>query len=54
MFVMGKVGSSKVMRKYLVTVPKAVREFLGLSPGDYIDWLIENNKVVVVKGEKSK
>jgi len=51
---MGKVASTKFMKKYTVTVPRAVREFLELKPGDYIDWIIEGDKVFIAKGKKEK
>ncbi len=44
-----KVGETKLTSKYLVTVPKAVREALELKRGDIIEWHIEGDKVVVRK-----
>lgn len=49
---MKRIASTKLMRKCTVTVPKSVREFLELKPGDYIDWFIENDKVIIMKGER--
>jgi antitoxin PrlF len=44
--------SSKVTSKYQATVPKEVREFLGLSSGDGLQWEIEDDHVVVKKLSK--
>jgi len=44
-----KVGESKVTSKYLVVLPKAVRLALGLEKGDYVEWHIEGDKVMVKK-----
>jgi AbrB family looped-hinge helix DNA binding protein len=41
--------ASKLTSKYQATVPKDVREFLGLSSGDGIQWEIEDGCVVVKK-----
>lgn len=41
--------ASKLTSKYQATVPKEVRELLGLNAGDAIQWEIENDKVVVRK-----
>ncbi len=41
--------ASKVTSKYQATVPKEVREFLGLAPGDGIQWEIEDGVVVIKK-----
>ncbi|MDI9609734.1 MAG: AbrB/MazE/SpoVT family DNA-binding domain-containing protein [Archaeoglobales archaeon] len=44
-----KVASSKVMKKNIISLPKIVREVLELKPGDYVEWFIENKKVVLRK-----
>ena len=44
-----KVGESKVTSKYLVVLPKAVRIALNLKRGDYLEWYIEGEKVIVRK-----
>ena len=44
--------ASKLTSKYQATVPKEVREFLGLSSGDGITWEIEDGHVVVKKVPK--
>jgi len=50
---MKKVSSTKVMKKYIVTIPKAIRIALDLKPGDFIDWFIDEDKVIVRKsGER--
>jgi AbrB family looped-hinge helix DNA binding protein len=41
--------ASKLTSKYQATVPKEVREFLGLSAGDGVRWEIEDGHVVVKK-----
>ena len=44
--------ASKLTSKYQATVPKEVREFLGLSSGDGLQWEIEDGYVVVKKVSK--
>ena len=44
--------ASKLTTKYQATVPKEVREFLGLSSGDGLQWEIEDGYVVVKKVSK--
>ena len=39
-------------QKGQVTIPKQVREALGLKPGDEVDFDISNSKIVVVKKPK--
>jgi AbrB family looped-hinge helix DNA binding protein len=51
-FEMKRVASTKLMNKFIVTVPKAVREMLDLKPGDYIDWFIEGDRIIITKGER--
>jgi AbrB family looped-hinge helix DNA binding protein len=46
------MSASKLTVKYQATVPKEVREFLGLSSGDGIQWEIEDGQVVVKKLSK--
>ena len=41
--------ASKLTSKYQATVPKEVRELLGLNAGDAVQWEIEDDKVVVRK-----
>jgi AbrB family looped-hinge helix DNA binding protein len=50
---MRKIASTKFMKGFVVTVPKAVREILDLRPGDYIDWFIDGDKIVIAKGERN-
>jgi AbrB family looped-hinge helix DNA binding protein len=49
---MKKLASTKFMSKFIVTVPKVVREMLDLKPGDYINWFLDGDKIVIAKGEK--
>jgi AbrB family looped-hinge helix DNA binding protein len=44
--------ASKLTSKYQATVPKEVREFLGLASGDGLQWEIEDDHVVVKKLSK--
>ena len=41
--------ASKLTSKYQATIPKEVREFLGLSQGDGIGFEIEDGQVVLKK-----
>jgi antitoxin PrlF len=38
-----------VTRKGQVTIPKKVREALGLVPGSHVEFVIEPNRVVVLR-----
>ena len=40
---------AKVSGKYLITIPKEVREALDIKPGDYIAFIIRDNEVVIRK-----
>ena len=42
------VGNAKVMAKGLITIPKDIREILGVSSGDRITFIVENGSVRVV------
>lgn len=43
------VGIAKLTEKYQATVPRKVREFLGIGKGDRILFEIENEQVVLKK-----
>lgn len=45
------LGDSKLSRKSQVTVPKYVRDILGLSTGDRIIFVAERGQVLVKRGE---
>lgn len=48
---MGRIlGVSKVTRKYQATIPKAVRELLGIEEGDLLVFELENNRIYIRKG----
>jgi AbrB family looped-hinge helix DNA binding protein len=38
---------STVTSKYQTTIPKAIREHLGLSVQDALEWKLENGKIIV-------
>lgn len=39
--------NSTVTVKYQTTIPKAVRETLGISVNDALEWIVEKGRVVV-------
>ena len=39
--------NSTVTVKYQTTIPKAVREKLGISVNDALEWIVEKGRVVV-------
>ena len=39
--------STKVTSKNQTTIPEQVRKFLGIKPGEEVDWLILDDKVVL-------
>ncbi|MCD6357915.1 MAG: AbrB/MazE/SpoVT family DNA-binding domain-containing protein [Thermoproteales archaeon] len=44
-----KIAESRVSKRYLVSLPRAVRTALGLDVGDVIEWHVEDGKIVVKK-----
>jgi AbrB family looped-hinge helix DNA binding protein len=40
--------NSTVTVKYQTTIPKAVREQLGISINDALEWIVEKGRVVVL------
>ncbi|MGA3407123.1 MAG: AbrB/MazE/SpoVT family DNA-binding domain-containing protein [Candidatus Bathyarchaeia archaeon] len=47
---MDSLGSSKVTRKFQVTVPKAVREAMMLEKGDFVVFVGERGRISVKRG----
>jgi AbrB family looped-hinge helix DNA binding protein len=44
---------TRVGRYYRTTIPREVRKLLGINENDEIEWVFEDNKVIVrKKGEK--
>ena len=43
------VDNAKVMAKGQITIPKDVREILGVSSGDRVSFVVEGNTVRLVK-----
>lgn len=50
---MGLLTDTKVSEKNLTTVPKPVRNFLGVGEGDRIEWHVEDGRIIVRKVEES-
>lgn len=46
---MGRLTDTKVSEKNLTTVPKPVRNFLGVGEGDRVEWHVEDGEIVVKK-----
>lgn len=44
-----KVAESKVSKRYLISIPRAIRIALNVNIGDVIEWHIENGKIIVKK-----
>ena len=42
-----------ITSKYQTTIPKAIREDLGLSINDTIEWKVENGRIVGVPMQKN-
>ena len=42
------IDNAKVMSKGQVTIPKAVRDILGISSGDRVSFIVEGNTVRIV------
>ena len=43
------IDNAKVMSKGQVTIPKDVREILGISSGDRVTFVVENGSVRLIK-----
>jgi AbrB family looped-hinge helix DNA binding protein len=50
---MDPLGTSKVTRKFQATVPKSVREHLGLDNGDLLVFVKRRQEIVLKKGKVS-
>ncbi len=48
---MKALGDSKLTSKFQVTVPKAVREILGLDTGDRLVFIRNHDQILVKKGK---
>ena len=46
-----RVRLAKVTAKGQVTIPREVREVLGIKPGDYVAFLIREGEVVLRKAK---
>jgi len=44
-----KIGESRISKKFLLTLPRAVREALNLRVGDTIEWHVERQRLIVRK-----
>ena len=45
------LGDSKLSKKFQVTVPRKVRDFLRVGSGDLLVFLVEKNAIVIKRGE---
>jgi AbrB family looped-hinge helix DNA binding protein len=45
------LGDSKLSKKFQVTVPRKVREFLRLDSGDLLVFTVSKNAIVIKRGE---
>lgn len=41
------VYSTKLTSKNQTTVPEQIRKFLGIEPGEKVEWVIEGDKVIL-------
>ena len=39
--------STKLTSKNQTTIPKQIRKFLGIKPGEKVEWIIEGNRVIL-------
>ena len=44
------VGSSRVSKRGQITIPQEIRDKFDIKEGDIIYFVIENNKIYIVKG----
>jgi AbrB family looped-hinge helix DNA binding protein len=44
---MGRLTDTKVSGKYLTTIPKPVRNFMGLEEGDTVSWHVVDGEIIL-------
>ena len=44
---------SVITSKYQTTIPKAIREYLGLSVKDALEWKVEKGKILIYPAKKN-
>jgi AbrB family looped-hinge helix DNA binding protein len=44
---MGRLTTTKVSGKHLTTIPKPVRNFLGVEEGDDVEWHVVDGEIIV-------
>jgi AbrB family looped-hinge helix DNA binding protein len=44
---MGHLTDTKVSEKYLTTIPKPVRNFLGAEEGDTVEWHVVDGEIIL-------
>jgi antitoxin PrlF len=49
-----KVTRSRLSSKAQTVIPKAIRERLGLQPGDYVRFCVEGDKVVLERAQDER
>jgi AbrB family looped-hinge helix DNA binding protein len=42
---------SKVSKDWRITIPKAIRDLLGLKPGDYVEFEFVEDRVVIRRAD---
>lgn len=47
------VETARVTSKWQITIPKDVREQMGISIGDRVSFLVEGNKIILVTSLKA-
>jgi AbrB family looped-hinge helix DNA binding protein len=46
--------ATKLTTKNQVTMPKEIRTFLGIKPGEIVEWIIEEDKVILTAQNNKK
>lgn len=46
------MGIAKVTRNYQLTIPKDVRKVVGIKEGDEVMFVVEDNKIALVKSQE--
>lgn len=46
--------ATKLTTKNQITMPKEIRTFLGIKPGEIVEWIIEEDKVILTVKNTSK
>jgi len=51
---MSILGKTKCWGRSYTTIPSTVRKILEIEKGDQIEWIFENNKIIIKKAKDNE